>query len=642
MYKPVARLFNNLPILHKLLLISTIPLVSLILASLLIYSRVQIISQDTERLNNTYHIQEATAQYMQLMVDVETGFRGYVLTEDAIDLKPYQEALKNLRTIEHNLEERLSVDQQQRFKDAEALVNKFIVEKEKLIRDIQSGNKKIALDYINQGRGRTLMTEFRDWMAQLEKFEQQIAIDEFAQISLDRTSVLLAILGGELFTFGLMLGALFLIARSIAIPLVNLSKAVAASSGEVVPIIPVLARNDEIGGLTRVMKEMSQQVREHLDHVLRSEASLRKLNQHLSDSESRYRGLVDHAPIGIFMTKGMQVTFSNRHNQILAGFDPDKQIDPSSFRERIHPEDADRVMSDFSRAVVEGRPCEMIFRFVHLDGGILTILSRRVPISGFDSPDPIYVGFNIDITALHVLQLRLSRTEKLATLGQVAAGIAHELRNPLVGIGSTASLLLDEFESSDPRRTEIEVILQETKRMDRIVNQIVDYARPRGLAPKRFELSDLINDTLRVMSGPLQAKHVNIRTSLPRTDDHLHADRDQIEQVLINVIGNAIDASPEDGSVIEITAHDLFHHDQAGIMIRVRDAGKGIPPETLPRIFEPFFTSGKRHGTGLGMAICKNIVEGHHGDIYVTSEVGIGTTVSIWLPLSQDAQLVKG
>jgi len=326
----------------------------------------------------------------------------------------------------------------------------------------------------------------------------------------------------------------------------------------------------------------------------------------------------------------------------LAGLDPDEQIDPATFRERIHPEDLDRVMSDFSRAVAAGLPCEMIFRFVHADGGVLTILSRRVPILDFDSPDPIYVGFNIDITALHTLQLRLSRTEKLATLGQMAAGIAHELRNPLVGIGSTASLLLDEFERSDPRRVEIDVILHETKRMDRIVNQIVEYARPRELALAQFVLSELINEILKLLSGPLQAKHIKIRTSLAAAADHLHADRDQIEQVLLNVIDNAIDASPMDGSVIEITAHELFHQEQPGIMIQVRDTGKGISPEALSRVFEPFFTSGKRNGTGLGMAICKNIVERHRGDIYLTSEVGIGTVVSIWLPLSQDVQLVKG
>jgi PAS domain S-box-containing protein len=642
MYKRIASLFNNLPILHKLLLISTIPLVSLILASVLIYIRVQIISHDEERLNNTYLIQEATAQYMRLMVDMETSFRGYVLTENILDIKPYQDALAKLRGIEHNLEERLSEGQQQKLKDAEVTVSRFVAEKEELVRDIQAGRKSIALQYIKEGRGRVLMSDFRDWMAQLEKFEQQSASDEFAQMSLDRTSVLLAILGGGLFTFGLMIGALFLIARSIAIPLANLSKAVGASSGELVPAIPVMDRKDEIGGLTRVMREMSQQVREHLDHVIRSEASLRTLNQELAASESRYRGLVDHAPIGIFMTKGIQVTFSNRHNQVLAGLDPDKPIDPATFRARIHPEDLARTMSDFSLAVAACRQCEMIFRFVHADGGVLTILSRRVPISGFDSSDPIYVGFNIDITALHTMQLRLSRTEKLATLGQVAAGIAHELRNPLVGIGSTASLLLDEFEPSDPRRADIEVILQETKRLDRIVNQIVDYARPRELVLIQFVLSDLINHILKLLNGPLQVKHLKVRTSISQGADRLHADRDQIEQVLINVIDNAIDASPRGGLSIVIAAYEFLYQEQPGIMIQVRDAGKGISPEVLSRVFEPFFTSGKRNGTGLGMAICKNIIERHRGEIHLTSAVGEGTIVSIWLPLSQDIQLVKG
>ena len=642
MYKHVARLFNNLPIHQKLLLISTIPLASLILVSIVAYINVQTFSQDEERLNNLYLTQKTAAQYMRLVVDMESGFRGYVLTEDVRDLKPYQEALENLRGVEQDLKERLSESQQQHFKDAEALVKQFVAEKEELIRDLQSGRKANVLQYIKEGRGRALMSEFRDWMARLDRFEQQSALDEFAQMSLDRTSTLLAILGGGLFTFGLIVCALFLIARSIAVPLVNLSTAVGSSSGELVPTIPVLDRKDEIGGLTRVMQEMSLQIREHLEHVVKSEASLRKLNQHLSDSESRYRGLVDHAPIGIFTTKGMQVTFSNRFNQVLAGLDPDEQVHPATFRERIHPEDVDRVLTDFSRAVAAGLPCEMIFRFVHADGGVLTILSRRVPILDFDSPDPIYVGFNIDITALHTLQLRLSRTEKLATLGQMAAGIAHELRNPLVGIGSTASLLLDEFEQSDPRRVEIDVILHETKRMDRIVNQIVEYARIRDLALTHFVLSDLINEALKLLSGHLQAKHLKVRTALSAAADHLHADRDQIEQVLLNVIDNAIDASHINGTAIEVTAHELFHQEQPGIMIQVRDSGKGISPEALSRVFEPFFTSGKRNGTGLGMAICKNIVERHRGDIHLTSAVGEGTIVSIWLPLTQDVQLVKG
>jgi Histidine kinase-, DNA gyrase B-, and HSP90-like ATPase/His Kinase A (phospho-acceptor) domain/Multicopper oxidase len=211
----------------------------------------------------------------------------------------------------------------------------------------------------------------------------------------------------------------------------------------------------------------------------------------------------------------------------------------------------------------------------------------------------------------------------------MAGGIAHELRNPLVGIGSTASILLDEFEPSDPRHVEIDMILHEAKRMDQIVNQIVEYARSRELVLTQFELSGPINRVLKLLGGLLQAKHLKVRTSISQEADHLYADRDQLEQVLLNVIDNAIDASSKYGLSMEIAAYKLLHQNQPGIMIQVRDAGKGISPEALSRVFEPFFKSGKRNGTGLGMAICKNIVERHRGYIHPTSALGEGTIVSI-------------
>ena len=174
----------------------------------------------------------------------------------------------------------------------------------------------------------------------------------------------------------------------------------------------------------------------------------------------------------------------------------------------------------------------------------------------------------------------------------MAAGIAHELRNPLVGIGSTASLLLDEFEQSDPRRKEIDMIFHEAKRMDRIVNQIVEYARTRELASVQFVLSDLINHILKLLSGPLQAKHLKVRTSISQGADRLHADRDQIEQVLLNVIDNAIDATPMNGLSMEIASYKLLHQEQPGIMIQVRDAGKVFHRRRCPASLNHFLHRG--------------------------------------------------
>lgn len=173
------------------------------------------------------------------------------------------------------------------------------------------------------------------------------------------------------------------------------------------------------------------------------------------------------------------------------------------------------------------------------------------------------------------------------------------------------------------------------------MNQTVEYARPRTLAVARCVLSDLITEVLTLLREPLQAKHLTVHTNFLPSADHLQADRDQIAQVLLNVIDNAIEASPI-GAAIAITTNESWHHEQRGMMIRVRDAGTGMSVEALSRVFEPSVTSGKPHGTGLGMTICKHIIERHRGDIHLTSTVGRGTIASIWLPVTQDTQLVPG
>jgi PAS domain S-box-containing protein len=639
---PVARLFNRLPIHRKLLLASAIPLTALVLLSLLTLRSVQTYSLDEEALNNLYLTQKAAAQYMRLVVDLETGFRGYVLTEQDRYLRPYRVAQEGMVSVGADLEQRIVGEPLQQFHAVQTLVAQLVTEKEALIQAVKLGQRERALDYIEEGRGRALMVEIRHLMTKFDQLEQQRTMEELGQLSQDQTSTLFIILGGGVVTMGLMGAALYLIARSIAGPLVNLAKAVGSSPGGVVPSIPVFERGDEIGALSRVMHRMSAQIRGHLDFMEKSEAALRQLNDHLSQSESKYRGLVDHAPFGIFMTKGMQVTFSNRYNQVLAGLDPDEDVDPATFRQRIHPEDRERVLAGFAQAVAESRPYETVFRFLHKNGLVRTILSRRLPIANAASPHPMYVGFNIDITALDDLQARLSRAEQLATLGQVAAGIAHEIRNPLVGIGSTAALLRDEFQEADPRRAEIEIILQETRRLDRIVNQIVEYARPRELTPVRFAVFDLIDEVLKLLEVPLGEKHLTVRSSPSPHLSPLHADRDQMKQVLLNVLRNAIDASPAGAAPIDISAMELSNHDRPGLVLSIRDAGVGIPPAALSQVFKPFFTTGKRQGTGLGLAICRNIVESHGGEIHMTSEAGKGTTVRIWMPVSQDSLTGRG
>jgi PAS domain S-box-containing protein len=634
------KFLDDLPILPKLLLIPAIPFVSLILFSMMTYLDVQNFIQGEERLTQLYLLQKTAAQYMRSVADEETAFLGYIISENDRYLTRFQEGQRSVMEIDRELEIQLPT-QHKRFEDIRALVRKSFLDKEALLQSIMQGNRAYAIQYVRDGRSREIMREVRNWMTQFDQEQYNIQQQELSRLSYDRTWTRFLILGGGLVTLCLVILALALIAHSIATPLAALSNVVGSTAGQAIPSIPVLDRKDEIGELTAVMKRMSLQIRKDLDEVQQSEATLKKLNAHLSASEATYRGLVDHAPLGIFMTKGVRVTFSNRYNQQLAGLDPESDADPETFRLRIHPEDRDRVFTTFSEAVAAGRPCEMIFRLLHDDGSIRTVLSQRVPIMDLESPDVIYVGFNIDITTLDNLQLQLRRAEKLATLGQVAAGIAHELRNPLVGIGSTAKVLLDDFESGDPKRKEIEVILSETRRLDRIVNQIVDYARPRRPAPTRIDLNQIVGEVSKMLKPRLEGKRLTIKVTISSMISEFTADRDLLRQVLLNIVDNAIDATPKGGAPIEITGHELFRDEKPGLVIQVKDDGAGIPPELLPNVFQPFVTSGKKHGTGLGLAICQNIVESHEGDINVTSEGGRGTIVGIWLPLEQRTALER-
>ncbi len=634
------KFLDDLPILPKLLLIPAIPFVSLMLFSMMTYLDVQNFIQGEERLTHLYLLQKTAAQYVRTVADLETAFLGYVISENDRYRERFQEGRKSVMTMDQQLEIQLPA-QHARFEDIRALVTKSYVEKEALLQTMQQGNRADAVRYVREGRSREVMREVRKWMEWFDQEQHDLQQQELSRLSYDRTWTRFLILGGGLVTLTLVILALALIAHSIATPLTALSKVVGSTASQTIPSIPVFDRKDEIGELTTVMKKMSLQIRKDLAEVQQSEATLKKLNVHLSASEAKYRGLVDHAPLGIFMTKGIRVTFSNRYNQQLAGLDPESAVDPEAFRQRMHPEDRDRVVTMFAEAVAAGRPCEIIFRLLQEDGSIRTVLSQRVPIMEFDSPDVVYVGFNIDITTLDNLQLQLRRAEKLATLGQVAAGIAHELRNPLVGIGSTAKVLLDDFESGDPKRNEIEVILSETRRLDRIVSQIVDYARPRRPAPTGIDLNRLADEVAKMLRLRLEEKHLTIKVTISPMISEFIADRDLLRQVLLNIVDNAIDATPKGGPPIEIIGHELFREERPGLVIQVKDAGVGIPPELLPSVFQPFVTSGKKHGTGLGLAICQNIIESHEGNIFVTSEVGKGTIVGIWLPLEQKTALER-
>ncbi len=238
-------------------------------------------------------------------------------------------------------------------------------------------------------------------------------------------------------------------------------------------------------------------------------------------------------------------------------------------------------------------------------------------------------SFNQMVETLHRTQMELLRAEKLASMGQLAAGVAHEINNPLGTILLFADVLYREMDENDPRRADMQMIIKETNRCKNIVAGLLNFARQQEVLLQDTNLHQVLDQSIEgVRHQPTFARVQIIRQYDPAVPN-IQADPGQLQQVFVNLLNNAAEAMP-DGGTITISTRLM---DQQWVEVKVADTGCGIPEEHLGRLFTPFFTTkppGK--GTGLGLSIVYGIVKMHRGQIGVESRVGEGTTFTITLP----------
>jgi PAS domain S-box-containing protein len=239
-----------------------------------------------------------------------------------------------------------------------------------------------------------------------------------------------------------------------------------------------------------------------------------------------------------------------------------------------------------------------------------------------------------DITEQVALERRIARAEQLALIGELAAGLAHEVKNPLAGIKGAIEIVRDGLPEDHPSRKILNHVLEETLRIDRIIGDLLEYARPRPAHRRPTDVNALIERVLTTVH--MQAPTDRIAFEF-HPDPHLPPatlDPDEIQKVLLNLLINAIHAIKDQGRIVIQTAHVPARTGPSAeaVSISISDTGEGIPPENLEKIFRPFFTTKKR-GTGLGLATCKRIVTSYGGTITVTSDVGKGSCFTITLPL---------
>ncbi len=233
---------------------------------------------------------------------------------------------------------------------------------------------------------------------------------------------------------------------------------------------------------------------------------------------------------------------------------------------------------------------------------------------------------------LQRVQDQLIRAGKMAAIGELAAGVAHEINNPLTGVLTFSSLMLKKVDENHPWKKDLENIVQQTTRCRNIVRGLLDFARQRKPDKKEWDVHRLIEQTLTLVEKQAPFQNIKIKKEFNPSIPLLFVDGDQIQQVFMNIILNAADAMTENGGTL--TIQTALQDGMATVAFT--DTGCGIPKEHLPKLFDPFFTTKQTgKGTGLGLAISYGIIQSHNGDIEVESEVGKGSTFRVKLPVGK-------
>jgi len=336
--------------------------------------------------------------------------------------------------------------------------------------------------------------------------------------------------------------------------------------------------------------------------------------------------LVENMPIGLIATDagGKLNAFNQTAEAILkrtageALGKPAEEILPGSCRELFRTLAAERrlIEREIDCDVAEGRtiPLEVIATTLREEDGAFLghVLLFR------------------DMTEIRRLEEEVARSRRLASLGSLAAGVAHEIRNPLSSIKGFATWFRERYRDNPEDRDTAEVMIREVDRLNRVITQLLEFARPLTMNRVPTPLPAVIRHALKMVEGEAHRKGVALETDLSAEIGEVSLDADRMTQVFLNLCLNAI-AAMEAGGVLRVS---LARRDERTVRITVADTGIGIPKKDLPRVFDPYFTT-RSSGTGLGLAIVHKIVEAHGGEVRLESEPGKGTTATILLPAGQ-------
>ncbi len=354
--------------------------------------------------------------------------------------------------------------------------------------------------------------------------------------------------------------------------------------------------------------------------------SFRTAKRSLQDTSAFADEVVTSLPVGLIATdKNGKIAFYNSAAERITGLDLSK----------ARGEDPENILPNhlcgLKEALDRGESIsekEMVCEFAEDK-----IVPVSVSASKIINEEGLLVGQVMilrDLGEVRRLQDEIRRKEKLAAIGDLAAGVAHEIRNPLSSIKGIASYFKNKFEEDSDDKEAAGVMIQEVDRLNRVISELLEFARPTQLNPKSTDINELIEYSVRLIQQEAATKGVTIKLNLSQQQLTAEIDSDRFSQCLLNLYLNGLQAMDKGGRLTienSITEESL-------ITIEIKDTGSGIKSEDLNKIFDPYFTT-KTKGTGLGLAIVHKIIEAHKGEIKVRSVFGQGTAFTIVIPIKQ-------
>ncbi|WP_079506069.1 ATP-binding protein [Mesobacillus jeotgali] len=350
----------------------------------------------------------------------------------------------------------------------------------------------------------------------------------------------------------------------------------------------------------------------------------KRMEQTLEESESKYRLIAENtSDLIMVMDKEHAISYFSPSHEVVLGYKV-PELEKTEICKLIHPDDVVNFRETITKIMKNKESLPVEFRFQHISGKWIDFESRCMPVMSDERVIEHIVIISRDISERKKAEEILLQSEKLSIVGELAAGVAHEIRNPLTTIKGFLQLYGKEDHSNEINN----LLLSELERIETITSEMLSLGKPQAIQLNRANLCDLIDHTVDFLSPQANMKNIQFSRSYLGADFFITCEQNQIKQVFLNIFKNAMEAMPKGGN-IDIKLRKGIDGE---CVISIQDEGCGIPEELLPRLGEPFYTL-KEKGTGLGLMICHKIIKQHNGMISYHSKLSKGTLVELKLPL---------